>query len=42
LVNFNGSNVRDPQSPLTVDANGNLFGTTFGGGAYGYGSPGEN
>ena len=38
LVSFNGSNGQDPQAGLTADANGNLFGTTYGGGAYGDGT----
>jgi uncharacterized repeat protein (TIGR03803 family) len=38
LVNFNGSNVQDPQNPLTVNANGDLFGTTTYGGAPGDGT----
>jgi hypothetical protein len=35
---LNGSNVLDPQSPLTGDANGDLFGTTTYGGALGDGT----
>ena len=33
LFSFNGSNGANPYAGLTVDANGNLFGTTFNGGA---------
>jgi hypothetical protein len=33
LVSFNGSNGGGPEAGLTVDANGDLFGTTTGGGA---------
>jgi murein DD-endopeptidase MepM/ murein hydrolase activator NlpD len=38
LVNFNGSNGTEPVSGLTADANGDLFGTTSGGGANGDGT----
>ena len=34
LVNFNGTNGADPFGVLITDANGNLFSTTGGGGAY--------
>jgi uncharacterized repeat protein (TIGR03803 family) len=33
LVTFNGANGASPQSGLTLDSHGNLFGTTFAGGA---------
>ena len=33
LASFNGSNGSGPTSALVADANGNLFGTTYGGGA---------
>src|SRR6266404_3878370 len=33
LVSFNGTNGADPEAGLIADANGNLFGTTFAGGA---------
>jgi uncharacterized repeat protein (TIGR03803 family) len=33
LVGFDGSNGSQPVGALTIDANGNLFGTTHGGGA---------
>jgi uncharacterized repeat protein (TIGR03803 family) len=33
LVNFNGANGADPEAGLITDAAGNLFGTTFAGGA---------
>jgi uncharacterized repeat protein (TIGR03803 family) len=38
LVSFNGSNGQQPEAGLTVDADGDLFGTTYGGGAYGDGT----
>ena len=38
LISFNGSDGAYPRGGLTADANGNLFGTTNGGGAYGYGT----
>jgi uncharacterized repeat protein (TIGR03803 family) len=38
LAAFNGSNGREPYAGLTVDANGDLFGTTRGGGANFYGT----
>jgi len=33
LVSFNGTDGRQPETGLIIDANGDLFGTTFGGGA---------
>jgi uncharacterized repeat protein (TIGR03803 family) len=42
LVSFNGSNGDYPQAGLIADANGDLFGTTRLGGAYGYGNVFEN
>lgn len=38
LVSFDGTNGYYPLSSLIVDTNGNLFGTTEYGGAYGYGN----
>jgi len=38
LFSFNGSNGQSPSAVLTADANGDLFGTTDGGGANGYGT----
>ena len=38
LVSFNGSNGANPYAGLTADANGDLFGTTDGGGANGDGT----
>jgi len=38
LVSFNDSNGSEPLAGLIADANGNLFGTTYQGGAYGYGT----
>ena len=38
LVSFNGTNGSSPEAGLTADAAGNLYGTTFGGGAGGYGT----
>jgi len=38
LVNFNGTNGATPYAGLLVDANGDLFGTTFAGGAFGDGT----
>jgi uncharacterized repeat protein (TIGR03803 family) len=35
LINFNGENGASPSGGLIVDASGNLFGTTDGGGAFG-------
>ena len=37
LFDFNGANGNFPASTLVPDMQGNLFGTTFRGGAYGYG-----
>ena len=37
LASFSGSDGANPYASLIVDANGNLFGTTSSGGAYGYG-----
>jgi uncharacterized repeat protein (TIGR03803 family) len=34
LLNFNGTNGEGPQAGLFFDAAGNLYGTTYGGGAY--------
>ena len=36
LVSFNGTDGATPYAGLIADAAGNLFGTTYGGGAYGY------
>ena len=38
LVVFNGTNGDDPKAGLVEDANGNLFGTTYGGGTNGDGT----
>ena len=38
LATFNGKNGSGPDDGVTIDAAGNLFGTTAGGGAYGLGS----
>jgi uncharacterized repeat protein (TIGR03803 family) len=38
LVNFNGANGADPVGSLTVDAAGDLFGTTYQGGSFGDGT----
>jgi uncharacterized repeat protein (TIGR03803 family) len=38
LVSFNGTNGAGLKSSLIADAHGDLFGTTFEGGAYGYGT----
>jgi uncharacterized repeat protein (TIGR03803 family) len=38
LVSFNSTNGGHPWAGVIADANGNLFGTTGGGGAYGYGT----
>jgi uncharacterized repeat protein (TIGR03803 family) len=38
LVSFNGTNGENPQGGLIADANGDLFGTTYDGGANGYGT----
>jgi uncharacterized repeat protein (TIGR03803 family) len=38
LISFNGTNGLNPVSGLIADANGNLFGTTENGGAYGLGT----
>jgi hypothetical protein len=38
LVNFNGTNGSSPQGALIADASGNLFGTTYLGGTFGYGT----
>jgi uncharacterized repeat protein (TIGR03803 family) len=38
LVSFNGTDGASPQAGLIADAHGNLFGTTSGGGANGYGT----
>jgi uncharacterized repeat protein (TIGR03803 family) len=38
LASFNGSDGRDPEAGLTMDASGDLYGTTYLGGAYGDGS----
>ena len=38
LVSFNGANGANPYAGVIADANGNLFGTTIGGGAGGYGT----
>ena len=38
LASFNGSDGGHPYAGLIADADGNLFGTTYAGGAYGYGT----
>jgi uncharacterized repeat protein (TIGR03803 family) len=38
LVSFNGSDGNEPYGVLMTDANGDLFGTTYQGGANGYGT----
>jgi uncharacterized repeat protein (TIGR03803 family) len=38
LVSFNGTNGSSPESSLTFDSQGNLYGTTFKGGAFGLGT----
>lgn len=38
LIDFNGSNGSYPQAGLVADGNGNLFGTTYSGGATGQGT----
>ena len=38
LVSFDGSNGQSPYAGLIADANGNLYGTTYGGGDFGYGT----
>jgi uncharacterized repeat protein (TIGR03803 family) len=38
LVNFDGSDGKNPYAGLIKDANGDLFGTSSAGGAYGYGT----
>jgi uncharacterized repeat protein (TIGR03803 family) len=38
LVSFNGTNGADPIASLIAEANGDLFGTTEGGGANGFGA----
>ena len=38
LASFNGANGADPEAGLISDAAGNMFGTTFSGGAYGDGT----
>ncbi len=38
LASFNGSNGSAPYAGVIADANGNLYGTTVDGGAYGYGT----
>jgi len=38
LASFNGANGEMPYSSLTFDPAGNLYGTTYGGGRYGYGT----
>jgi uncharacterized repeat protein (TIGR03803 family) len=38
LASFNGTNGNEPQGGVTLDANGNLYGTTSSGGANGFGT----
>jgi uncharacterized repeat protein (TIGR03803 family) len=38
LATFNGSNGSNPWDPLIMDGSGNLYGTTYSGGAYGGGT----
>ena len=38
IYNFGGFALQGPESDLIMDADGNLYGTTFGEGAYGHGS----
>jgi uncharacterized repeat protein (TIGR03803 family) len=41
IYEFGSTNIYDaagPIGPLTIDSSGNLYGTTFGGGLYGYGA----
>jgi uncharacterized repeat protein (TIGR03803 family) len=38
LLSFNGTDGADPGGSLIMDANGDLFGTTFAGGANGFGT----
>jgi uncharacterized repeat protein (TIGR03803 family) len=40
LHDFTGDDGGDPEAPLIIDRNGNLFGTTFAGGTGGRGGPG--
>ncbi len=37
LHDFNGSDGLEPEGDVVLDANGNLYGTTFTGGAHGFG-----
>ena len=38
IASFNGANGSHPEAGLAIDASGNLFGTTYQGGASGYGT----